>query len=201
MKLFNHTLFQACNYLSMHGLKLNHESKRGHRYSTIVKNLVIICGEWDQTFMLKQKQHTYSGLIFGCSLEILTTLLPPSCQWSPLTKHLFRFLDLYKNWKSHDYTCYLWHSSVYIHQQPQDISSSSTYHRPKRGYITLANSDAWVVFTYFIPVLISVWDSDCVMWSELCNKWVNKWVKTGLEKFWFQCTRACPTKRSLTRSL
>ena len=30
-KLFHLTLYQACNYLSMHGLKLNHVSKRGPR--------------------------------------------------------------------------------------------------------------------------------------------------------------------------
>ena len=33
-KLFQATLYQACNYLSMLGLKLNHVSKRGHRWPT-----------------------------------------------------------------------------------------------------------------------------------------------------------------------
>ena len=42
-KLFHRTLYQACDYLSMLGLKLNHVSKRGHRgtyqYSWKERNL------------------------------------------------------------------------------------------------------------------------------------------------------------------
>ena len=38
-KKFHLTLYQACNYLSMLGLKLNHVSKRGHQWEFVIKTL------------------------------------------------------------------------------------------------------------------------------------------------------------------
>ena len=77
-KLFHPTLYMACDYVSMLGLKLNHVSKRGYRWrhrfqSKLVQ--VIICPVSDSTPQLDSMLHYSDVIMVKMASQITTSLM------------------------------------------------------------------------------------------------------------------------------